>query len=60
MSDKHLSLKPHNIRNRSDAWWYEESKGINMVVEPQDQTTQITIPWQEIKNALARKERTDG
>ena len=58
MSDKHLNCNPHNIRNRPDAWWYEESKGINMVVEPQDRTTQIMIPWREIKNALARKERT--
>ena len=58
MSDKHLSLKPHSIRNRSDTWWYEDPKGINIVVEPQHRTTDITIPWRAIKNALARKEQT--
>ena len=60
MSNKHLSLEPHKIRGREDAWWYEEAKGINMVVEPQEQTVQIVIPWKAIKYALARKEQHDA
>ena len=59
MSDKHLILKPHDIGSRNDAWWYEESMGVNVIVEPQDRTTQIMIPWRAIKAALARKERGD-
>ena len=39
MSTKHLSLKPHGIRGHVDAWWYENSHGIDVIVEPQKRTT---------------------
>jgi len=56
-----LKNKPHAIRGREDVWWYEENGGINVVVEPQDTTIQVVIPWRSIRYALARKLRTrDG
>ena len=58
MSTKHLSLKPHGIRGRVDAWWYEDSHGIDVIVEPQKRTTTVTIPWRAIRAALERKDKT--
>lgn len=57
MATKHLSNDPHHIRGREDAWWYEESSGVLVVVEPQTRTTQVLIPWRSIRTALARKDK---
>lgn len=54
MSEKHLQSKPHAIRNRHDAWWYEEEKGISVIVEPNAKTTTIRIPWKSLEGALKR------
>ena len=58
MSDKHLLSKPHNIGKRDDAWWYEVSHGISVIVEPQSNTTTVRIPWRSVRAALARKDKT--
>ena len=60
MSRKHLKLGPHKIRGREDVWWYEDLRGVSIIVEPQKHTTEFTIPWTTLKNALARKEQTDA
>jgi hypothetical protein len=62
MADKHLDPRPHHVRGCDDAWWYEEPRGICVVVEGHDElgrklTKQRMIPWRSIKTALARKER---
>lgn len=57
MSDKDLSMNPHKIRGMKTAWWYEEEKGICLVVEPHDTTQLITIPWDSLRFALKRKDK---
>lgn len=64
MSKKHLSRNPHYIRaedcdgpiHPGDVWWYETSKGINIVFPDR---RQFYIRWKAIKAALKRKERPD-
>lgn len=60
MSEKHLKGTPHKIRGTETAWWYEEPKGLCLVVEcPGSQgavTRQITIPWHAILGAVKRLE----
>ncbi len=60
MSTKHLHRKPHKIRGTSTAWWYEEAKGVCVVVEHWEAgnhicTDSTTIPWKSLEGALARK-----
>jgi hypothetical protein len=62
MSTQHLQLKPHKIRGTATAWWYEEEKGISIVQEHWEAAVHIstdstTIPWQAIRDALARKDK---
>lgn len=61
MAIKHLSLKPKKIDDH--AWWYEEEKGIFVVVHqsPTGIIRDIYIPWHKIRAALARldKKETD-
>ena len=57
MSEKHLRWNPYKIEGRNDVWWYEAVDGICLVIEPQPKTEQITIPWSEIRKALARKDK---
>ena len=33
MSNAHLRVEPHHIRGRDDVWWYEEPKGISIVIQ---------------------------
>lgn len=54
--NKHLSRKPTDISTSS--WWYEEPRGINIVVERNPATTQHIIPWKQIERALLRKKGT--
>jgi len=56
MSDNHLQLSPHPIRGTKTAWWYEEENGLCIVVEPAQDTKQITIPWASLRGALRRKD----
>jgi hypothetical protein len=61
MSNTDLSIHPHAIDEHS--WWYEEEKGIRVVIEARDSagrfymTVQRLIPWKEIKAAAARLDR---
>jgi hypothetical protein len=63
MANKHLSLQPEDIAHRTErAWWYEEPRGINVVIEIKDgdrylRTAQLKIPWAKVRAALARKDR---
>ena len=62
MSDTDLKLHAHKIRGHTDAWWYEDPKGIAVVVEFRDEdgTHQeskiILIPWNMLRPALERKD----
>ncbi len=61
MANKHLSGKPHKIPNERHAWWYEEVKGITVIVHRDailaSGSAVITIPWANIRKALGRKDR---
>lgn len=58
VSDRHLKGAPHRLRDREDAWWYEESRGMTVVVEFYGAPTQtVLIPWKEVRAALARLDR---
>lgn len=56
MSDNDLRLNSHKLRGRRDAWWYEEPKGICVVIEFGVPAKMVEIPWREIRRALARKD----
>jgi hypothetical protein len=60
--NKHLLLTPHEIRGNKHAWWYEETKGIEVIVHrdainPGTGSAQLVIPWETIRQALARKDK---
>ena len=57
MSNQHLHRKPHAIRGTQTAWWYEDAKGIYVVVEAVPAIQCITIPWAYLRGALKRKDR---
>jgi hypothetical protein len=63
MAEKDLDCRPHHIRGHNDdSWWYEDPKGIVVVVWGYDIHGKATpkqrlIPWRSIKNALGRRER---
>lgn len=51
-----LWLKPHKIDD--DGWWYEEPKGITVVVHTDTQgAKQVFIPWRTIRAALRRLDK---
>lgn len=53
MAIKHLKRYPKKIDKH--AWWYEEAKGIGVVVQRSNQTRNLPIiPWSKIRAALAR------
>lgn len=61
MANEHLSRSSKRINKT--AWWYEEVEGINVVHETRDNndvwisTTQLKIPWAQIRKALDRKDK---
>ena len=62
MSNKDLKLEPYDLDD--SAWWYEDTKGIDLHVEnvcPSGQRDHRSylIPWKVIRAALERKERKD-
>jgi len=58
MSDKHLQHNPHQIRGVANVWWYEEPRGMELIVERVGMSTQhVTIPWYVVRFALARKDK---
>lgn len=58
MSDKDLWLKPHKVRGREDAWWYEEPQGISIVVNNETRGSKVVeIPWRLIRSALHRLDK---
>ena len=61
MGNSALKLEPHDITE--NCWWYEEEKGINVVVEHRSKdgatyyhTAQYMIPWSQVRSALSRKD----
>lgn len=60
MSAKHLREDPHKVHQ--NCWWYEENKGIFIVVEHTDihglrlHTQVYNIPWKSLRAALKRKD----
>lgn len=60
MANKHLHLEPHHVDQ--DFWWYEENKGITVVMQLPTKDggwaqTVRRIPWADIRAALKRKDR---
>jgi len=61
MSDKHLLVDPHQIDEF--AWWYEEPKGISILIEVRKpngehlSTEQRTLAWRSVEAALRRKKK---
>jgi hypothetical protein len=70
MANKHLQNKPHHVKQngkkRDDVWWYEEKGGIDVVTSYKldgygyIRTIQFRIPWNSIRAALARKDKSDA
>lgn len=63
MSNKHLRRQPHNIGasgQPSQAWWYEESRGIMLYQPARIVTTPILIRWESLRRALARKDQQEN
>ena len=59
MANKHLRLKPHDIRNTDDVWWYEEPAGITLVVPDRASGHAVhLIQWRSVRAALARKDKS--
>jgi len=56
MNSGKLSRLLHKIRGTKEAWWYEEPKGICVVVRANTQSSIIDIPWHSIRRALKRKD----
>jgi len=54
---KHLKLKPHKVYGDKNAWWYEDGKGISVVVSIPHNSRIVNINWRSIRNALARKDK---
>ncbi len=59
MSKQHLQLKPHHHKGDETWWWYEDSTGIDIVVEDKisGRVRFVTIPWRSIKAALRRLDK---
>lgn len=62
MAKKHLKNEPQNLGE--NAWWYEDTKGIDLhfdTVCPNGQRSHESylIPWKVIRNALERKDRNE-
>lgn len=53
MADEHLRRSPQRRKDGADWWWYEEPKGICVVVAGQ----LCEISWTRLRYALARKEK---
>lgn len=51
-------LKPIDVKGRHDVWFYEGSKGLEVVVERRghDDTTIFVLPWRAIRAAVERKD----
>jgi hypothetical protein len=58
MANKHLWRKPHHVTDNFR--WYEESHGIELIVEEYNglATKVLRIPWRSIRAALARKDKS--
>lgn len=54
---KHLQRKAHAVTGTTKAWWYEEGKGICLVIQPAVDTQQIVISWAALRGALKRKDQ---
>jgi hypothetical protein len=58
MSNKNLRRTAHEFKKEKRVWWYEETKGIRLVVNFGKGTVcQPIIPWKTIRAALARKDK---
>ena len=63
MSDTDLQRGPTHFKDVEGAWWYEEPKGISIIVENRDEdgilreTKVLWLTWHKIRNALERKDR---
>lgn len=58
MRDKDLSQKPHKIKGTENVWWYEDSAGIELIVNYGGYNTGThLISWRAIRNALKRKDK---
>jgi hypothetical protein len=63
MANKHLRLSPHCKRGEPEWWWYEEPKGVVIVLSPQmtgGSAVSVKIPWKSLRGALQRKDRSNG
>jgi hypothetical protein len=51
----HLLRSPHTIDD--EAWWYEEQRGLCIMVKSVSSIKELYIPWRLIRAALRRKDR---
>ena len=61
MANKHLKVTPHKTKKQPNAWWYEESWGVLVIVHRDAMANRsaaaVTIPWKQIRAALKRKDK---
>jgi hypothetical protein len=58
MSNKHLKRTPCHLDN--EIWYYEEFKGLVIVLGAGIKSGQHTISWRKIRAALKRKDRAEA
>jgi len=54
-----LHLKPHHTSGEPGWWWYEEPRGITVVLSSDltgDRNIMVKIAWRALRNALVRKD----
>lgn len=56
MSDTHLRRDSHKTKY-SRIWWYEDNRGIDVVVHPHETCVIVNITWRALRAALERKDR---
>lgn len=63
MANKDLQSEPHNAKDKSNWWWYEEPAGIYIQHKVTDEDgnysrhSSTLIKWTSIRAALRRKDR---
>ncbi len=55
MANKDLSRHSHRLKK--DAWWYEDSGGLEFYVQTTEGVRNWRIRWSAIRKMLARKDK---
>ena len=56
MSAKHMKRNSHKTPDKN-IWWYEDNRGIDVIVHPHVACVSVQISWRALRAALKRKDR---